>query len=106
MRSAIAVIGTIILSPVLADEVGRARLDCAAAAIKQFNVDIADLRARIRDYPLPQGSFEPVLLRRRIEEKYCARLTQCAKVSPQLRGQTFSQCLDMEADERLRHLTR
>jgi len=82
-----------------------AESECLAAANKQYRMQSIQLLKNIKQRP-PLETVEDVLVRRRLEEAYCTRFVQCIEPSPEWAGPRFSRCLDLEAEERLRHVTK
>lgn len=83
----------------------RAQSECLGAAIKQYKMQSIEF-SKDHEQRSSLETIEDVVVRRRLEEAYCTRLVECIEPSPALRGPRFSLCLDLEAEERLRHVTK
>ncbi|MGY3341991.1 hypothetical protein ACVWZ4_004370 [Bradyrhizobium sp. USDA 4472] len=79
--------------------------ECLTAANKQYKMQSIELSKKLKKRS-PSETIEDVLVRRRLEEAYCTRFVECIEPSPEWSGPRFSRCLDLEAEERLRHVTK
>jgi hypothetical protein len=82
-----------------------AESECLAAANKQYKMQSVELSKTLGQRPSLE-TIEDILVRRRLEEAYCSRFVKCIEPSRARSGPRFSRCLDLEAEERLRHVTK
>jgi hypothetical protein len=90
-----------------ADDSIKQRLECENAAYAAFKTQNEALHSAILRRGAPPITVPEVMADRRMTEAYCLKVATCGVTSgdkPELLGQSFGNCLDGEAAERLREL--